>query len=517
MFPANSAPSAQESTNFPPLTWEPVIGLEVHTELLTNTKLFSSSPNEFGADPNTHIDPVCLGLPGTLPVVNKRAVELAIKAGLALNCEVQPSTFARKNYFYPDMPKNYQISQYENPINIDGFLELPSGKRVGIVRAHLEEDTGKSTHMGGGGRIHDAGYSLIDYNRAGVPLLEIVSAPELGSSDEAREYVAELRDILVAVGASDGKMEEGSLRVDANISVRRSGGELGTRCEVKNVNSLRSLGRAIDFEIQRQVKLLESGGSVKQETRHWNEEDGKTHPLRSKEGETDYRYFLEPDLPPVAPAEEWIAEIKDSLPLLPAERRQRLREACQNSGDRASSGRASGGGQASGGGASDDQASKRQASDANIGNIAVVVTRDQDRLALDTLAMGTEAELVLKHIVNNLASGSGNLKATDFAELLKLEATGELSASQSKTLLGDLVDGAESVESAIQQRGFESADTGELEALVKELITQHPDEWKRYCEGEQKLQGFFVGKVMKATSGSYDGQTVAKLLAQLNK
>ncbi|MEA3214731.1 MAG: aspartyl-tRNA(Asn)/glutamyl-tRNA(Gln) amidotransferase subunit, partial [Acidimicrobiia bacterium] len=227
--------------------WETVIGLEVHAELHTRTKLFSSAHNQFGSEPNTNVDPVSLGLPGSLPVVNEKAVELAIRVGLALHCDVRDSVFARKNYFYPDMPKDFQISQYDQPIDSNGWLELPGGSRVGITRAHLEEDTGKSTHQGSSGRIHGADYSLVDYNRAGVPLLEIVSEPDIRSAEQARAYVEELRDILVAIGASDGKLEEGSLRVDANISVRRPGEPLGTRCEVKNVNSLRSLGRAIDY------------------------------------------------------------------------------------------------------------------------------------------------------------------------------------------------------------------------------------------------------------------------------
>ena len=467
-----------------PEGWESVIGLEVHAELLTDTKLFSASPNRFGGEPNTHIDPVSLGLPGTLPVINRHAVELAIRVGLALNCDVRPSTFARKNYFYPDMPKNYQISQYEDPINADGFLELPSGKRVGIVRAHLEEDTGKSTHVGGGGRIHEAGYSLIDYNRAGVPLIEIVSAPDLRSSDEAKEYAAELRAILVAIGASDGKMEEGSLRVDANISVRRAGEELGVRCEVKNVNSLRSLGRAIDYEALRQVKLLEEGGEVRQETRHWDEDDSKTHSLRSKEGETDYRYFLEPDLVPLVPEAEWVAEIRAALPALPAERRKRLAEKASD-------------------GAAPDMPS-----------IAAIVSRDQDELALSAVSAGAASELVFKHILNNLAEGAGKLDAAAFAELLKAEADGEISASQAKAILADLAAKGSSAAEAIAARASDAADTSELEALLDELIAQHPDEWQRFCEGEQKLQGFFVGQIMKATKGQADGQAVAKLLAQ---
>ena len=467
-----------------PVGWEAVLGLEVHAELLTETKLFSASPNRFGAEPNTHIDPVSLGLPGTLPVINRHAVELAIRVGLALNCDVRPSTFARKNYFYPDMPKNYQISQYEDPINADGFLELPSGKRIGIVRAHLEEDTGKSTHVGGGGRIHEAGYSLIDYNRAGVPLIEIVSAPDLRSSDEAKEYVAELRAILVAIGASDGKMEEGSLRVDANISVRRAGEELGVRCEVKNVNSLRSLGRAIDYEARRQVKLLEEGGEVSQETRHWDEDDGKTHSLRSKEGETDYRYFLEPDLVPLVPDPEWIEEIRAALPALPAERRRRLAETASDS------------------------------SAADLSSIAAIVSRDQDELALSAVSAGAASELVFKHILNNLAEGTGKLDAAAFAELLKAEAAGEVSASQAKTILADLVAKGGSAADAIAARTSDATDTSELEALLSELIADHPDEWQRFCEGEQKLQGFFVGQIMKATKGQADGQATAALLAQ---
>ncbi|MCB1258661.1 MAG: Asp-tRNA(Asn)/Glu-tRNA(Gln) amidotransferase subunit GatB, partial [Microthrixaceae bacterium] len=255
--------------------WEMVIGLEVHTELATKTKLFSAAPNEFGGEPNTNIDPVTLGLPGALPVLNEQAVELAIRVGLALNCTVQRSVFARKNYFYPDQAKNYQISQFDLPINIDGWIELPDGKRVGIERAHLEEDTGKSTHIGGGGRIHEADYSLVDYNRCGVPLLEIVGRPDLANGEEARAYVAELRAILVAVGASDGKMEEGSLRVDCNVSVRRRGEtELGTRCEIKNINSLRSLVRAMNYEAARQVEVITSGDRVEQQTRHWDESQG---------------------------------------------------------------------------------------------------------------------------------------------------------------------------------------------------------------------------------------------------
>ena len=292
-------------------TWEMVVGLEVHTELATATKLFSASPNRFGDEPNTNIDPVTLGLPGALPVLNRHAVELAMRIGLALNCRIQPCSFHRKNYFYPDMPKAYQISQYDVPLNVDGWLDLPDGTRLGIERAHLEEDTGKSTHIGGaGGRIHGSDASLIDFNRAGVPLVEIVGRPDIRSAEQARQYVNELRAILVAVGASDAKMEEGSMRVDANVSVHQPGEPFGTRCEIKNLNSVRSLGRAIEYEARRQIDLIESGEVVRQETRHWDEGDGRTHTLRSKEDADDYRYFLEPDLVPLVPDDAWIDAVR---------------------------------------------------------------------------------------------------------------------------------------------------------------------------------------------------------------
>ncbi|HUZ09362.1 MAG TPA: Asp-tRNA(Asn)/Glu-tRNA(Gln) amidotransferase subunit GatB, partial [Acidimicrobiales bacterium] len=307
--------------------WETVIGLEVHCELQTATKLFCGCVNEFGAEPNTNVCPVCLGLPGSLPVLNRRAVELAMRIGTALHCSIKPSIFHRKNYFYPDQAKDYQISQYDQPINVDGWLALPDGARIGIERAHLEEDTGKTTHVGAGGRIHAAEHSLVDYNRSGVPLVEIVSRPDLRSAAEARAYASELRSVLVASGASDGRMEEGSMRIDANVSVRPMGStELGTRCEVKNLNSLRSLGRAVEYEVARQIALICSGQAVTQETRHWDEDAGRTSTMRSKEEAYDYRYFPEPDLVPVDPEPEWIAEVAKSLGPMPSDRRARLAE-----------------------------------------------------------------------------------------------------------------------------------------------------------------------------------------------
>ncbi|MCY3785689.1 MAG: Asp-tRNA(Asn)/Glu-tRNA(Gln) amidotransferase subunit GatB [bacterium] len=465
--------------------WETVIGLEVHAELLTRTKLFSSSPNAFGGEPNTHIDPVCLGLPGTLPVLNRHAVELAVRVGLALGAEVRPSIFARKNYFYPDMPKDYQISQYDRPINVGGRLELPSGKVVRIERAHLEEDTGKTTHMGGAGRIDGAAYSLVDYNRAGVPLLEIVSRPDMRSAAEAREFVAELRATLVAVGASDGKMEEGSLRVDANVSVRPAGvSRLGTRCEIKNVNSLRSLGRALEHEARRQIELLTSGEAVAQQTRHWDEDEGRTTALRSKEEATDYRYFPEPDLVPLAPEGAWVEQIRAELPLLPRQRRRRLADAT-------------------------DEAPAR---------VSLIVERGQDDLALEAVEAGAPAAAVLKHLEQNLAGGTGALTAAGLAELLAMEESAELTSNQVKDVLADMARTGQAPAAVARRLGFEAVGAGELAVLVDRMIAEHPEEWRRLCSGEgrerKKMQGFFTGQVMRATKGQADGRRVAALLAE---
>ena len=463
--------------------WEVVVGLEVHAELATATKMFSGAPNRFGGDPNTHVDPVSLGLPGSLPVLNERAVELAIRVGLALNCRVQRSVFARKNYFYPDMPKDFQISQYDQPINVDGWLELPDGRRVGIERAHLEEDTGKTVHVGGGGRIHEAGYSLVDYNRAGVPLIEIVGAPDLRTADDARAYVSELRAILVAIGASDGKMEEGSMRVDCNVSVRPEGSQqLGTRCEVKNINSLRSLGRAIDYEARRQIDLIDAGEVVAQQTRHWDEDHGRTHTLRSKEEAFDYRYFPEPDLVPVDPPEAWVTEIANALPLLPGARRKRLAEAAGTTPAGA----------------------------------ALTVERGLDDLALAAIAEGAEAARVLIHAENNLADGAGFLTADSFAALTAMEVGGQLTATQAKTVLAELVASGGEPTDIANRHGFEAMETSEVETIVDQVIAANPDEWTEFLEGDEKERkkksGFFVGQVMKATGGQADGRVVNEVL-----
>src|SRR5690349_22014238 len=295
--------------------YDPALGLEVHVELNTNTKMFCGCPAAFGGEPNTHVCPTCLGLPGSMPVVNRKAVESAIRIGLALNCTIAEwCRFARKNYFYPDMPKNFQTSQYDEPICFDGWMDVDvDGEtfRVGIERAHMEEDTGKSTHVGTTGRIHGADYSLVDYNRSGIPLVEIVSEPDLRSSEQARAYVDELRAILLAIDVSNARMEEGSLRVDANVSVRPGpDAPFGTRCEIKNLNSLRSLGRAIEYEATRQIQLVGAGERVVQETRHWVENEGRTVSGRTKEEAEDYRYFPEPDLVPLAPDGAWLAAVR---------------------------------------------------------------------------------------------------------------------------------------------------------------------------------------------------------------
>ncbi len=460
--------------------WEVVIGLEVHAELSTRTKLFSAATNEFGGEPNTHIDALTLGLPGSLPVLNEQAVELAIRVGLALNCTVQRSVFARKNYFYPDQSKNYQISQFDLPINADGWLELPDGTIAGIERAHLEEDTGKSTHIGGGGRIHDAEHSLVDYNRAGVPLLEIVGRPDLRTPEQAREYVSELRSILVAVGASDGKMEEGSLRVDCNVSVRERGSdELGTRCEIKNINSLRSLGRAIEYEAARQVDLITSGERVEQQTRHWNEEDGRTHKLRSKEGSDDYRYFPDPDLVVLDPGEEWIERVRAELPLLPAQRRHRLAEAAA----------------------------------VPLEQTALTVERGLDDIVVAAIGLGADPARTLTHAEQNLADERAQgLDPAAFAKLVTMEVSGELSSTQTKTVLADLVANGGDPADIAASHGFEAMDTSELDGLLDGIIAASPDEWERFCDGDAKVTGFFVGQVMKATQGKADGKVVTALL-----
>ena len=467
-----------------PNGWQLVVGLEVHVELATKTKMFSASTNRFGDEPNTNIDPVTLGLPGALPVLNKHAVELAMRIGLALNCKVQPCTFHRKNYFYPDLPKAYQITQYDHPLNVDGFLMLPGDVRIGVERAHLEEDTGKSTHFGGSsGRIHGSDYSLLDYNRAGVPLVEIVSRPDIRTSEQARQYVAELRAILLAVGASDAKMEEGSMRCDVNVSVHKAGTPFGTRCEIKNVNSIRAVGRAIDYEARRQVDLIESGGTVRQETRHWDDATGRTETLRTKEDADDYRYFLEPDLVPLVPEQSWIDQVRAALPVLPAARRNALAELCGVDKDGESA--------------------------------FVVVERGQDEYVREVVGCGGDPRRSVIYVQQAFAEQGPTPKvsARDLAALTILERDAKVTSTQAKTLLTDLIEaGGGDVVAMAAKRGFEALDTGALEAMVDAAIAAEPGAWQKYCAGEEKALGALVGAIMKSSKGKADGKAVTAIL-----
>jgi aspartyl-tRNA(Asn)/glutamyl-tRNA(Gln) amidotransferase subunit B len=476
--------------------YEPVIGLEVHCELSTATKLFCGCPNEFGAEPNTHVCPVCLGLPGSLPVLNEQTVEFALRFAEAVHLRVpEQSTFSRKNYFYPDMPKDYQVSQYDEPITIDGWIDV-DGARVGIERAHLEEDTGKTSHIGGGGRIHEADHSLVDYNRAGVPLMEIVSRPDIRSAEQARAYVSELRSVLQAIGVSDVKMEEGSMRVDANVSVRVVGAEeLGTKVEVKNMNSLRSLGRAIEYEIERQVGAVEAGERIVQETRHWDEADGRTHSMRTKEGSSDYRYFPEPDLVPVAPTDEMRARVRSSMPELPAARRARLEEAWGISGTEART------------------------------LVAHPALADYAEAAVLALDGGSPRDVV------NWANGDvlGHLNETGLspvvlplppdglAELVGLVDAGLISRSQAKDVLGECLVEPKRPKQVVAERGLSQvSDAGAIGAVVDEVLAANADAIAEYRAGDDKVRkkkrGFITGEVMKTLKGQGNPKVVNQLL-----
>ncbi len=465
-------------------SWEMVVGLEVHCELGTATKLFCGCRNAFGDEPNTNVCPVCLGLPGSLPVLNREAVELAMRIGAALHSEVRRSIFHRKNYFYPDMPKDYQVSQYDQPVNNGGWLDLPDGSRVGITRAHMEEDTGKTTHVGTSGRIHGADYALVDYNRAGVPLVEIVSEPDIRSPEQARAYVNELRAILVAIGASDARMEEGSLRIDANVSLRRPGAEaLGTRAEIKNLNSVRSLERALEHEAARQAGLLDAGETVVQETRHWNEDARSTSSMRSKEEAYDYRYFPEPDLVPLDPSAAWQDQVKRALPPLPAERRASLTILTGvEPGDPA---------------------------------VGIVVQLGLDGLVTAAVEAGADPRLALNRAANEVAAAHvapEHLDVAAFRAVLGMEAGGRLTPTQAKAVLAQVLAEGGDPEEIARARGFEAVGGDALEGLVDGLLVDHPGEWARLRDGDQKLFGFFVGKVMAATKGNADGKAVTALL-----
>jgi aspartyl-tRNA(Asn)/glutamyl-tRNA(Gln) amidotransferase subunit B len=483
--------------------YDPVIGLETHVELGTRSKMFCGCPAAFGGEPNTLVCPVCLGLPGSLPVPSRAAIEYTIRIGLALNCTIADwCRFARKNYFYPDMPKNFQISQYDEPLCTNGWLDMtidqPGGGgrpvRVGIERVHLEEDTGKSLHVGGTtGRIHGADYSLVDYNRAGIPLVEIVTKPVDGTGahapDVARAYVTELRDLLRTLGVSDVRMEEGSLRCDVNTSLSpRGSGVWGTRTETKNVNSLRSVERAVRSEIERQAALLDAGHRVVQETRHFHEDSGTTTAGRSKEEAQDYRYFPEPDLAPVAPSREWVAQIRAALPELPAARRARL--------------------QAEWGLSDLDMSALRNAGalDLVAGAVAAGATpADARKWWLGELARRaneTGAELVALPIT-----------PADVARVAALVRDGALTDRLARQVIDAVLAGEGSPDEVVAARGLAVvSDESALAAAVDEAIAANPDVAGKVRGGKVAAAGALVGAVMRATRGQADAARVRELI-----
>jgi aspartyl-tRNA(Asn)/glutamyl-tRNA(Gln) amidotransferase subunit B len=474
--------------------YETVIGIETHVELSTASKMFCGCPAGFGGDPNTNVCPVCLGLPGALPVPNERAIQWTVALGIALGCEItQHSVFHRKNYFYADLPKNYQISQFDLPLCVGGYLEVDPGsgaRRIGITRVHLEEDTGKSTHLGGGGRIHDAEGALIDFNRSGIPLMEVVSEPDIRTPEEARAYAQELRAIVLALGISDARLEEGSFRFDANISLRPEGDEaLGVKVEVKNMNSMRSLQRALAFEIDRQTALLDDGEPIAQETRHWDEEAGRTQPGRSKEESSDYRYFPEPDLVPLQTDPEVVERIRHGLPELPAFRRVRY----------------------VGMGIEPTAA-------------ATLVAGDLADLFDETVAAGGDPRAaanwltgeVVAHL-NRTGAGSGELSldGASLAELTGMVGNGDLSSTAAKEVLIGVLAGEGSPRQIATARDLlQVSDESALGPEVDSVLAAHPDEVGRIRGGEARLVGFRVGQVMKATGGKADPQQVGRLIRE---
>jgi aspartyl-tRNA(Asn)/glutamyl-tRNA(Gln) amidotransferase subunit B len=475
--------------------YETVIGIETHCELSTATKMFCACPTAFGAAPNSQVCPVCLGEPGSLPVANGRAIEFAARIGLALNCSIaERSQFHRKNYFYPDMPKNYQISQYDEPLCVGGWLDVPTEDggmtRVGITRVHLEEDTGKSLHVGATGRIHGADYSLVDYNRAGIPLVEIVSEPDLRSAEDARAYAEELRAVLLALGVSDAKLEEGSMRFDVNISIRPVGhSTYGTKVELKNLNSLRSLYRAITYEADRQRRVVAEGGVLTQETRHWDEGAGRTEPMRSKEFATDYRYFPEPDLVPIVASTDWVAQVRDALPELPAQRRQRVAEAS---------------------GLDAKTVAWLTRDPETLAFYEATATPGRDPRVVATWVMG-EVQRCLREKEQTL--GESLLTPERLGELLDLLAAGKVSATAAKDVLSELFTSEASAATIIDRKGLgQISDTSELDAIVRTVIDANPDLVEKYRGGKTGVLGAMVGQVMRQTGGRANPAMVRDLL-----
>jgi len=476
--------------------YETVIGLECHVELSTETKMFCACPNVFGAPPNTNVCPVCLGHPGTLPVPNERAIEFIVRIGLALGSEIaRESLFHRKNYFYPDMPKNYQISQYDLPVCVGGALEIPvdgGTKRVGITRVHMEEDTGKTTHPGATGRISEAEYALVDYNRAGVPLVEIVSEPDLRSPEEAAAYLRELRSLLEALGVSDVRMEEGSLRCDANISVRPVGAEgLGVKVEIKNLNSIRSLERALRFEQERQVAALEAGEPLVQETRHWDEAAGRTVPLRSKEEAFDYRYFPEPDLPPLQPDPEWVERIRASLPELPAARRARFER---------------------------DYGLKPKVAS------LLAASKGWGDFFEEAVGLGASASSVANWMTQDLSGllnrarielEESRIAPAHLADIVRLVEEGTISTAGAKQVLEAAFETGKPAGEIVEERGLRQvSDLSALGAIVDEVVAENPGPVEQYRGGKEGVLGFLVGQVMRRSGGSANPKVVGDLLRE---
>ena len=481
--------------------YDPVMGLEVHVELATETKMFSTSSAHFGAEPNTNIDPVSLGLPGALPVVNAKGVEWAIKIGLALNCKIaESSRFARKNYFYPDQPKNYQISQYDEPIAYDGYLDvvLEDGTewRVEIERAHMEEDTGKLTHLGSAsGRITGATASLVDCNRAGIPLIEIVTKPIIGAGERAPEvakaYVGALRELVKALGVSDARMDQGSMRCDANLSLRPIGQEeFGTRTETKNINSLKSVEQAIRFEMQRQAAAIQNGEEIVQETRHYQEADGSTAKGRPKETSEDYRYFNDPDLPPVIAPREWVEEIRAGLPELPWVRRARIQEEWK---------------------LSDEEMRDL----VNTGALDLVVETVEAGASADEARSWWGSYLTGKANEAGVELAAVGMEPKQVARVAELVREGKLTTKLARQAVDGVIAGEGDVDEVVAARGLEVVrDDGAIEKAVDDALAANPDIVEKYRAGNKKVTGAIVGAVMKATRGKADPKHVNQLIAK---
>lgn len=482
--------------------YEAVIGLETHVQLKTETKIFCNCATTFGGTPNTQVCPVCMGMPGVLPVLNQKVLEYAVKAGLALNCKIAPySKFDRKQYFYPDLPKDYQISQYDLPIAEHGWLEIElvnketgdaTRKRIGITRLHMEEDAGKLVH-GGSDRLAGSTYSLVDFNRTGVPLAEIVSEPDMRSGQEAAEYAQELRRILRYLGVSDGNMQEGSLRCDVNISVRPVGQkEFGTKVEIKNMNSFNAIQRAIEYEIERQIEAIEAGERIIQETRLWEENSQRTVSMRTKEGSSDYRYFPEPDLGPIEVSQTQLKQWKAELPELPYQKRQRYESELGLS-----------------------------AYDARV----LTDDRAMAEYFEATIAAGAPAKLAANWLMGDISAYLNSnsdvtiatlpLQPAELAELTSLIESGTISNKIGKDILPELLEKGGSPKKLVESKGLiQISDTGVIETAIDEVLAAHPKELEQYRNGKTKMLGFFVGQVMKQTGGRADPKLTNQLLAR---